>query len=84
MDERDPKERAGAEHEAPVVAESPAVAESSEEFEGDFADDGPDEAVLETGPAEPGMRPEGGPGGEPFRRRRRRRRRRGRNRFPGN
>ena len=75
MNERDPKERAGA------GTEAPAVAESSEEFEGDFADDGPDEAAAEAGPAEPGLRAEGGPGGEPLRRRRRRRRRRGRNRF---
>ena len=75
MDERDPKERAGAETEAP------AVAESSEEFEGDFGDDGPEGAETEAGPAEPGTRTEGEPGGEPFRRRRRRRRRRGRNRF---
>jgi hypothetical protein len=75
LDERDPKERASAEHDAP------AVAESSEEFEGDFADDGPDEAAAEAGPVEPGIRAEGGPGIEPFRRRRRRRRRRGRARY---
>ncbi len=75
MDERDPKERAGAEIEAPAVAESP------EELEVDFADDGPDEAAPEAGPADPGLPAEGVPGGEPLRRRRRRRRRRGRNRF---
>jgi transcription termination factor Rho len=75
LDEQDPKERAGA------GTEAPAVAETSGEFEGDFADDGPNEAGPEAGPTEPGMRAEGEPGGEPFRRRRRRRRRRGRNRL---
>ncbi len=75
MDEQDPKERAGARDQAQ------AAVESSEEVEGDFADEGPEEGAPEAAPAEPGTSPEGAPGGEPFRRRRRRRRRRGRNRF---
>ncbi len=75
MNERDPKERADAVHEAQ------AVAESSEEVAGELTDDGPDEAEHEAGPAETGVLAEGLPGVEPFRRRRRRRRRRGRSRF---
>ena len=51
LDERDPKERAGAEIEAPAVAESP------EEVEGDFADDGPDEAAPEAEIGRSGVAP---------------------------
>ncbi|HUM03398.1 MAG TPA: transcription termination factor Rho [Thermoanaerobaculia bacterium] len=75
MDERDPKERAGAAHDAP------AVTEVADAFEEAGPEDGPEEQEPETGGGETGPVPGGAPGSEPFRRRRRRRRRRGRSRF---
>jgi len=75
LDERDPKERAGAAHDAP------AVTEVADAFEEAGPEDEPEEQEPEAGGGETGPVPEGAPGGEPFRRRRRRRRRRGRSRF---